>query len=75
MKMDIASKRRGKFPINLTQEAISRVPLIICRLDIAEFVNVDINKENSETTITVAVQDKQAQAPAPDVGSTRRSLA
>ena len=73
MKMDIASKRRGKFPINLTQEAIVKGPLGESRLDIAEFVNVDINKENSETTITVAVQDSKHK-PQRQMWGTTRSL-
>ena len=79
MRMELNSKRRGKHPINLTQIATIKGPLGETSLEIAEFVNISVEKHSiGESTeeirkILVKVND-ETHTPQRQMWGTTRSL-
>lgn len=78
MRMELNSKRRGKHPINLTQVATIKGPLGETTLDIAEFVNIAIEKQeaggnDASSKLFVKVED-ETHNPQRQMWGTTRSL-
>lgn len=79
--MELDSKRGGKYPINLTKQAIVTGPRGELTLDMAEFVNVDIDggaeeagSSNKARKAVVTVNEPLVKAQRSMWGTTRASL-
>lgn len=71
-RMELAVKRGGKYPINLTQEAFIKGPLGESKVDLPEFVKINLD-ESGIKKIIVNVEDP-SHKPQRQMWGTSRSL-